>query len=171
MDEYLRALHRRWLADQENPELSQEFAVACSRSFGVPSRPNQLEEILIDLLLAHIYDEGVDTFTNDATVKLLRLLFGEDAVNLYKKIVDDSQGRYFLDEETSQDFLDFLILKCGHPLDCDRHDVVCDVVGCSCPGCFDYPNLDPPSQVNLCYHHYQVAYVNPTYFLSIFKIY
>ena len=200
MDDLLRALHRRWLADPGDTDAAYAFMAAYTRLHGESRGSNPLDEILLDLLCAHLDDNGVDGFTNNATVKLIRLMFGEDHVRTYLQYVEGQENRWYFDTDLLDGINDLdrvitsMPLRCGHSLECDRNDVKCEVKGCLCPGCFD-PLLTistqvfiPPTEIgghirsghmrslqrrkrrNLCYHHHELALDNIDRFMNNFNL-
>lgn len=171
MEELLRALHRRWLANPGDIDAANAFMAAYTRLVAQTAyEPNPLDEILLDLLCAHVDEEGVDSFTNNATVKLIRLLFGEDHVREYLRIIEGQDTRWYFDEPGADEIndLDRLIasmpLRCGHQPLCDKNDPKCEVKGCLCPGCFAL------GERSICYHHHELIQNDLGHFMSNFSL-
>jgi len=99
MDIILRALQRKYTRDFADLNTAQQYINVLERTLGGEQLdPNPLDEILFDLLLAHLEsNEGVDSFTNNATIQLIRLLFNEEAVSKYESIINGNEGRYWLE--------------------------------------------------------------------------
>lgn len=172
MDEILRIYLRRWQADPSDTEAMAAFASAAARTLegGQPSQ-QPFEEILMDLLASHLDDEGVDTFTQYATMKLIRQLYGEEEARRYRRFLDGIEDRWFFEEAHDLDnLIREMPLRCGHSPFCGEEDVVCMVVGCICPGCFHIVSPGGDDYIDLCYHHHEIAVHDPDRFVRLFRL-
>lgn len=166
MDDILRVLQRRYrqFGDEESARL---YISALERSQGGDdSGVHPLDEILFNLLLAHLEENhGIDIFVNQSTNQLIRFLFGEENASLYRKLHGGNENRYWLDLPEMEELIRKFGLYCGHKGDCDGGDPKCEVKGCICPGCFSAKVRG--IQRDLCYHHHELLMVYlPVHFMD-----
>ena len=96
MDEIVRALQRRY---RQGGDLvtAQEYIAQLERSYGLaPDDHRPIDQILMNILLSHYDDEGVNSFTVNATQALVRLVLGEEAVAIYQKYLDGGEERSWI---------------------------------------------------------------------------
>jgi len=150
MDELIRALHRKWLAEPSNIAIAQQFLAAYTRQTGEPQE-TPLNEILVDLLLAHLEDDGVARTTFDATNQLLIILYGKVVASRYRNLTQNVDNRFWMDFEDLDSLVITTALQCNHSEECNKAHPQCEiemsiddeaVIGgralgkCPCPGCF-----------------------------------
>lgn len=158
-DHRLRRLHRLWLESGGNED-AQRFMHEFTRT-EILYAFDPIERALIDLLMAHNDEHGVSFHTSEATVQLLHLLLGQEAVRSYGSYLGGVENRSYLDLDDLESLLKELNLRCGHHPDCDTNDAKCDVRSCLCPGCFNtsmLARIGRRSTVkhDVCYHHWQL---------------
>lgn len=165
MDEIVRALQRRY---RQGGDLvtAQEYIAQLERSYGLaPDDHRPIDQILMNILLSHYDDEGVNSFTVNATQALVRLVLGEEAVAIYQKYLDGGEERSWISYPQLDQMLLEMNFTCDHSSTCEGNDSSCRVASCVCPGCLQLSIQG--NTMNLCFHHSELIIVHTLHHMQM----